>query len=178
VPIWLLGSSLFSAQLAAHLGLPFAFASHFAPADMMDALRLYRHLFKASKQLDRPYVMLGINVIAAATDGEARRHFTSLQQSFTNLRRGMPGQIPPPIDNIDDFWSPAEKALASQTLAVSAVGSAETVARGLQNFMDVTHPDELMITTHIFDHKARLRSIEMVAELRGELAASAVKVSA
>jgi luciferase family oxidoreductase group 1 len=178
VPIWLLGSSLFSAQLAAHLGLPFAFASHFAPADMMDALRLYRHLFKASKQLDRPYVMLGINVIAAATDGEARRHFTSLQQSFTNLRRGMPGQIPPPIDNIDDFWSPAEKALASQTLAVSAVGSAETVARGLQNFMDVTHPDELMITAHVFDHKARLRSIEMVAELRGELAASAVKVGA
>src|SRR6202042_718783 len=114
VPIWLLGSSLFSAQLAAHLGLP--------------------------------YVMLGINVIAAATDGEAQRHFTSLQQSFTNLRRGMPGQIPPPIDDIDTFWSPAEKALASQTLTVSAVGSPETVTRGLQNFLHVTRPDELIIT--------------------------------
>src|ERR1035438_435339 len=133
VPIWLLGSSLFSAQLAARLGLPFAFASHFAPADMMDALRIYRQLFKPSKQLDRPYAMLGINVIAADTDGAARRHFTSLQQSFTNLRRGMPGQIPPPIDDIDEFWSPAERTLASQTLTVSAVGSRETVARGREN---------------------------------------------
>jgi luciferase family oxidoreductase group 1 len=178
VPIWILGSSLFGAQLAAHLGLPFGFASHFAPADMMDALRLYRHLFKPSKQLERPYAMLGINVIAAETDGEARRHFTSLQQSFTNLRRGTPGQIPPPIDNIDEFWSPAEKSLAAQTLAVSAVGSAETVARGLQNFIDVTHPDELMITAHIFDHNARLRSLELVAEIRPSLISSEVKVGA
>jgi luciferase family oxidoreductase group 1 len=178
VPIWILGSSLFGAQLAAHLGLPFGFASHFAPADMMDALRLYRHLFKPSKQLEQPYAMLGINVIAAETDGEARRHFTSLQQSFTNLRRGTPGQIPPPIDNIDEFWSPAEKALAAQTLAVSAVGSAKTVARGLQNFIDVTHPDELMITAHIFDHNARLRSLELVAEIRPSLISSEVKVGA
>jgi luciferase family oxidoreductase group 1 len=172
VPIWLLGSSLFSAQLAAMLGLPFAFASHFAPADMMDALQVYRRHFRPSKQLDRPYAMLGINVIAAASDGEARRHFTSLEQSFTNLRRGMPGQIPPPINNIDDFWSPAEKALASQTLAVSAVGSPETVTRGLQNFIDVTNPDELIITAHIYDHQARLRSFEVVAELRTNLVAS------
>jgi luciferase family oxidoreductase group 1 len=172
VPIWLLGSSLFSAQLAAHLGLPFAFASHFAPADMMDALRLYRHLFKPSRQLDRPYAMLGINVIVAATDGEARRNFTSLQQSFTNLRRGMPGQIPPPIDDIDAFWSPAEKLNATQTLTVSAVGSPETVTRGLQNFLDVTNPDELMITAHIYDHKARLRSFELVANLRANLRAN------
>jgi luciferase family oxidoreductase group 1 len=172
VPIWLLGSSLFSAQLAAHLGLPFAFASHFAPADMMDALRLYRRLFKPSKQLDRPYAMLGINIIVAATDSEARRHFTSLQQSFANLRRGTPGQIPPPIDDIETFWSPSEKALASQSLTVSAVGSPETVAQGLQNFLDVTNPDELMITAHIYDHKARLDSFERVAALRSNLTAS------
>jgi luciferase family oxidoreductase group 1 len=169
VPIWLLGSSLFSAQLAAMLGLPFAFASHFAPVDMMDALRIYRQLFKPSKQLDRPYAMLGINVIAADTDGEARRQYTSLQQSFTNLRRGTPGQIPPPVDDIDEFWSPAEKALASQTLAVSAVGSRETVTRGLQNLIDVTQPDELIVTAHIYDHQARLRSFELVADLRERL---------
>ena len=178
VPIWLLGSSLFSAQLAAHMGLPFAFASHFAPFDMLDALRLYRHIFKPSKQLDQPYVMLGINVIAAATDGEAQRHFTSLQQSFTNLRRGMPGQIPPPIDAIDAFWSPAEKALASQTLTVSAVGSPETVTRGLQNFLDVMHPDELIITGHIYDHRARLRSFELVSELRANLTSSQANAEA
>jgi luciferase family oxidoreductase group 1 len=172
VPIWLLGSSLFSAQLAAHLGLPFAFASHFAPADMMDALRLYRQLFKPSKQLDRPYAMLGINIIVAATDGEARRQFTSLQQSFTYLRRGTPGQIPPPIDDIDAFWSPAEKAMASQTLTVSAVGSPETVARGVQQFIDITNPDELMITAHIYDHKARIDSFERVADMRAKLATS------
>jgi luciferase family oxidoreductase group 1 len=175
VPIWLLGSSLFSAQLAAHMGLPFAFASHFAPADMMDALRLYRHLFKPSKQLDRPYAMLGINVIAAETDGEARRQFTSLQQSFTNLRRGMPGQIPPPVDDIDEFWSPAERALASDTLAVSVIGSRDTVARGLQKFIDVTNPDELIVTAHIYDHTARLRSFELVASLRAELTSYGAK---
>ena len=178
VPIWLLGSSLFSAQLAAHLGLPFAFASHFAPADMMDALRIYRQRFKPSKQLERPYAMLGINVIAADTDGEARRHFTSLQQSFTDLRRGMPGQIPPPIDDIDEFWSPAERTLASQTLTVSAVGSRETVARGLQNFIEITHPDELIITAHIYDHTARLRSFELVAGLRAERLSSATMADA
>jgi len=165
VPIWLLGSSLFSAQLAAQLGLPFAFASHFAPADMMAALRLYRNLFKPSKQLKHPYAMLGINVVAAVTDEEARRQFTSLQQSFTYLRRGMPRQIPPPINDIESFWSPAEKALASQTLTVSAVGSSETVARVLQNFMEITNPDELMLTAHIYDHKARLDSFERVAAL-------------
>jgi luciferase family oxidoreductase group 1 len=165
VPIWLLGSSLFSAQLAAQLGLPFAFASHFAPADMMSALRLYRNLFRPSKQLKHPYAMLGINVVAAATDDEARRQFTSLQQSFTYLRRGMPRQIPPPIEDIDTFWSPAEQALASQTLTVSAVGSSETVARVLQNFVDMTSPDELIMTAHIYDHKARLDSFERAAVL-------------
>ncbi len=178
VPIWLLGSSLFSAQLAAHLGLPFAFASHFAPADMMDAVRLYRHLFEPSKHFDHPYAMLGINIIAAATDGEARRHFTSLQQSFTNLRRGVPGQVPPPIDDIETFWSLAEKTQASHTLAVSVVGSQDTVVRGVRNFIDVANPDELMIAAHIYDHKARLNSFERVAELRSNLAPSEAKATA
>lgn len=165
VPIWLLGSSLFSAQLAAHLGLPFAFASHFAPADMMDALRAYRHMFKPSKQLDHPYAMLGINIVAAETDSEARRQFTSLQQSFTSLRRGTPGQIPPPIDDIDSFWTPTEKAMASHTLAVSAVGSSATVARQAQSFIDLTNPDELIVTAHIYDHRARLDSFERAAAI-------------
>ncbi len=169
VPIWLLGSSLFSAQLAARLGLPFAFASHFAPDDMMHALRLYRATFRPSAELDRPYAMLGINVIAASTDGEARRQFTSLQQSFANLRRGTPGQIPPPIDDIESFWSPLEKAQASHSLACSVVGSQETVERGLRTFLDATQPDELMITAHIYDQSARLRSFEMVAAIRDSL---------
>src|SRR5436309_1310448 len=152
VPIWLLGSSLFSAQLAAALGLPFAFASHFAPADMMAALHLYRSRFKPSRQLDRPYAMVGLNAIVAETDAEAQHHFTSLQQSFTNLRRGRPGQVPPPIDDIDAFWSPAEKASAAMTLLVSTVGSPETVERALLKFIDVTQADEIIVTAHIYDH--------------------------
>ncbi len=172
VPIWLLGSSLFSAQLAAHLGLPFAFASHFAPADMLDALRVYRHMFKPSQQLRQPYAMLGINIIAAETDREARRQFTSLQQSFTYLRRGTPQQIPPPIDDIETFWTPAEKGMASQSLTISAVGSSETVARQVQNFVDVARPDELMITAHIYDHHARLESFERAATICSNLTPS------
>jgi luciferase family oxidoreductase group 1 len=164
VPIWLLGSSLFSAQLAAIKGLPFAFASHFAPADMMQALALYRRRFTPSKQLDRPYAMLGVNVIAAATDAEARRLFTSHQQVFALLRRGTPGQIPPPIDNIEAFWSPAEKAMASQSLACSFVGSSMTVERGLSEFLEITKPDELIVAGLIYDQAARLRSYEIAAE--------------
>jgi luciferase family oxidoreductase group 1 len=167
VPIWLLGSSLFSAQLAAELGLPFAFASHFAPADMMQALQLYRAQFRPSKQLDRPYVMLGLNVIVAETDAQARYLFSSVQQAFTNLRRGTPGQIPPPIDDIDSYWSPAEKASASMTLLVSAVGSPETVERGLLKFIEVTQPDEIITTAHIYDHYARLRSFELLSQFPG-----------
>ncbi|MHB8500694.1 MAG: LLM class flavin-dependent oxidoreductase [Candidatus Acidiferrales bacterium] len=172
VPIWLLGSSLFSAQLAAELGLPFAFASHFAPADMMQALQLYRAQFKPSRQLDRPYTMLGLNAIVAETDAQARYLFSSVQQAFTNLRRGTPGQIPPPIDNIDAFWSPAEKASASQTLLCSVVGSPETVERRLLNFLDVTQPDEIIATAHIYDHAARLRSFELLAQIRARLGSS------
>jgi luciferase family oxidoreductase group 1 len=172
VPIWLLGSSLFSAQLAAALGLPFAFASHFAPAEMMEALHLYRAQFKPSPRLDRPYVMLGINAIIAETDAEARHQFTSLQQSFTNLRRGTPGQVPPPIDDIDSFWSPAEKASASLTLLCSVVGSPETVERGLVNFIKLTQPDEIIAAAHIYDHSARLRSFEYLSEIRAALSGS------
>ncbi len=166
VPIWLLGSSLFSADLAAKMGLPFAFASHFAPADMMQALNLYRAQFQPSKLLKRPYAMLGLNAVVAESDAEAQYHFTSLQQSFTNLRRGMPGQIPPPIHDIDSFWSPSEKASASLTLLCSVVGSPETVEHRLLNFLDLTQPDEIITTAHIFDHSARLRSFELLSEIR------------
>ncbi len=170
VPIWLLGSSLYSAQLAAILGLPFAFASHFAPDLMMQALDIYRTRFQPSRQLDRPHAMLGANVLAADTDAEARRHFTSQQQSFINLRRGTPSQVPPPIEDIDAYWSPAEKAMVERALACSFVGSAETAGRGLAAFIESTQPDELMITAHIYDQSARLRSLEIVAGVRDSLA--------
>jgi len=169
VPIWLLGSSTFSAQLAAAMGLPFAFASHFAPADLMTALRLYRNLFKPSAQLEKPYAMVGVNVIAAETDAEARRQFSSLQQSFNLLRRGTPGKVPPPIENIDSFWSPMEKAMAEDTLLFSVVGSAETVERGLRKIIDMTQADELIVAAHIYDHRARLRSLEISEQVRGRI---------
>jgi luciferase family oxidoreductase group 1 len=172
VPVWLLGSSLFSAQLAAMLGLPFAFASHFAPDDMLQALDLYRGRFEPSQYLDRPHAMLAANVLAADTDAQARRQFTSQQQSFINLRRGMPGQVPPPIDDMDAYWSPAEKAMVDRSLAVSFVGSSQTVERQLGAFLDATRPDELMITAHISDQAARLRSIERIAEVRERLGAA------
>ncbi|HEX7952506.1 MAG TPA: LLM class flavin-dependent oxidoreductase [Burkholderiales bacterium] len=173
VPIWLLGSSTYSAQLAAMLGLPFAFASHFAPDLMRQALDLYRTRFEPSRQLDRPYAMLGANVLAADTDAQALYQFTSQQQSFINLRRGTPGQVPPPIDDIDAYWSPAEKAMVERSLAVSFVGSADTIAGGLAPFIDELKPDELMITAHIYDQAARLRSIELIAQVRDRLAAKA-----
>jgi luciferase family oxidoreductase group 1 len=169
VPIWLLGSSLFSAQLAAALGLPFAFASHFAPGDMMQALALYRSRFEPSRQLDRPYTMLGVNVFAADTEKEARRQFTSHQQAFINLRRGSPGQVPPPIDDIRAHASEAELAGAEHSLACSAVGSPEIVEKQLGEFIETTAADELMITGLFFDHPARLRSIEITAEIRDRL---------
>jgi luciferase family oxidoreductase group 1 len=170
VPIWLLGSSLFSAELAADLGLPFAFASHFAPVDMMEALQIYRRHFKPSRQLSSPYAMLGLNAIVAETDAQARYLFSSVQQAFTNLRRGTPGQIPPPVDDIDAYWSPQEKGSASQTLLCSVVGSPETVERGILQFIEVTQPDEIITTAHIYDHQARLRSFELLAEIRARLA--------
>jgi len=178
VPIWLLGSSLFSAQLAASLGLPFAFASHFAPAFLMEALELYRSDFRPSKQLGHPYAMAALNVIAADTDAEARRNFASLQQAFTNLHRGTPGKIPPPIDDIDSFWSPAEKFAASRVLLYSVVGSPATVERGIQAFLRITAADELIIAANIYDHAARMHSLEIVADVRKKLAAEEGKPEA
>jgi luciferase family oxidoreductase group 1 len=164
VPIWILGSSTFGAELAAELGLPYAFASHFAPDALLTALDLYRKRFKPSKQLDHPYAMAGVNVVSADTDEEARRLFTTIQQSFTNLVRGGGGKLQPPIDNIDDYWNSVEKHHASRMLKYSIVGSAETVRRELEAFVELTKADELMIVTSIYDHSARIRSYEIVAE--------------
>ena len=165
VPIWILGSSLFGAQLAAALGLPYSFASHFAPGQMIQAIEVYREQFEPSEQLDRPYVMLGFNVFAADTDEEARLLFTSLQQAFVNLRRGMPGRLPPPAAGFDEQLSPAEHAMIAQALSSSAVGSPETVRRGLDAFIARTGADELIVTSQIFDHAARLKSFEITASL-------------
>ena len=169
VPLWILGSSLYGAQVAAALGLPYAFASHFAPDEMMRALDVYRTTFRPSEQLQRPHAMLTVNVFAADTDAQARRHFTSLQQAFLNLRRGRPGQVPPPIDDIEGFWSPAEKAGVEHALACSFVGTADTVEKGLRDFLARTRPDELMIAGHFHDHAARLRSLEITAQVRDRL---------
>ncbi|WP_213949944.1 LLM class flavin-dependent oxidoreductase [Luteibacter sp. dw_328] len=170
VPLWLLGSSLFSAQLAAHLGLPFAFASHFAPDMMMKALEVYRHMFRPSEVLDKPYAMLGINVVAAATDEEARRLFTSQQQAFWNLRRGAPGTLPPPVNSMDGVWTPMEKAQVDHALSCAVVGSPDTVRDGLAEFIERTGADELIITAQIFDHAARKESYSIVAAQHAKLA--------
>ena len=169
VRIWILGSSLFGAQLAAAMGLPFAFASHFAPALMMQAIDLYRAGFRPSDQLDRPYVMLGINVIAADSDPEAEWLFTSLQQAFLNLRRGRPGRLPPPVEDFARNLGSMEQAMIRDTLACSVVGSPDTVQQGLDAFVAGTGADELMVTAQIFDHQARLRSFELTAEARNAL---------
>jgi luciferase family oxidoreductase group 1 len=170
VPLWLLGSSLYSAHLAAALGLPYAFASHFAPTEMKQALYLYRANFRPSRQLERPYAMLAANVVAADTDAEARHNFTSLQQAFTNLHRGTPGQIPPPIDDIEEYWSPAEKISVTRSLVCSVVGSPATVERGLNDFIETHKPDELMVTAHMYDQPARLHSFELIAQVRDRVA--------
>jgi luciferase family oxidoreductase group 1 len=166
VPVWLLGSSLYSAQLAAMMGLPFAFASHFAPDYLMHALEIYREEFQPSASLDRPYAMPCINVFAAETDAEARRLFTSLQQAFINLRRGQSGLLSPPVEDARSSWSEMEMAGVEHALRYSAVGSPETVRRWLDSFIELTKADEIMLTAQIFDHPARLRSIEIVAGLR------------
>jgi luciferase family oxidoreductase group 1 len=168
VPVWILGSSLFGASLAAALGLPYAFASHFAPAQLMEAIALYRREFTPSEHLDRPYVMLGFNVIAADTDEEATHLFTSIQQAFLNLRRGQPAQLPPPVAGFGDHMAPAERAMLGQALACSAVGAPDTVRRGVEAFVARTNADELIITSQIYDHAARLRSYEILAEVMGQ----------
>jgi luciferase family oxidoreductase group 1 len=165
VPLWILGSSLFGAQLAGMLGLPYAFASHFAPAALHPALAAYRESFQPSSQLDHPYAAAGVNVFLAETDAEARRLFTSAQQQFTNLVRGVRGQLQPPIDDIEAYWTPAEKAQASSMLTCSFAGSPKTVRLGLEQFLEKTGVDELIVASAIYDHAARLRSYELLAGL-------------
>jgi luciferase family oxidoreductase group 1 len=164
VPVWILGSSLFGAQLAAELGLPYAFASHFAPAQMMPAIQIYRARFQPSAQLDRPRLMLGLNIVAAETDAEAQRLFTSHQQVFLALRRGRLGPLPPPIDpqQFQDQLAPMERAELEHALTSAVVGSPATVRRGVSDFISRTSPDELIVTGQIFDHAARLRSYEIL----------------
>ena len=166
MPVWLLGSSLFGASLAAKLGLPFAFASHFAPAAMDEALAIYRREFKPSKRLQQPYAMLALNVIGADGEAEARRLFTTQQQSFVRLRRGQPGLIPPPVDDIEAFWTPQEKAGVEQALACTVLGDVDGVRRGIAAFVERHRPDELLITANVFDHAARLRSYAIAAQAR------------
>lgn len=165
VPVWILGSSLFGAQLAAALGLPFAFASHFAPAQMMDAIDIYRASFQPSARLARPYVMLGFNVFAADSDGEARWRATSWQQAFVNLRSGRPGRLPPPVEGFYEQAAPPERALLDSVLSCAAVGAPATVRASIEAFVARTGAEELMITCNMFDHAARLRSYEITAGL-------------
>jgi luciferase family oxidoreductase group 1 len=169
VPLWILGSSLFGAHVAAALGLPFAFASHFAPAMMMQALEVYRARFQPSEQLDRPYAMLGFNVFAAESDEEARFLATSMQQAFVNLRSGRPMQLPPPRAGYESELPPAAQAMLADVLTCSAVGAPDTVRRALETFIARTRPDELMITTQIFDHSLRLRSYGITADIHRSL---------
>ncbi|MBA9070385.1 luciferase family oxidoreductase group 1 [Methylobacterium sp. RAS18] len=174
VPLWILGSSLFGAELAGMLGLPYAFASHFAPDALLPALAAYRARFQPSEQLQRPYAMVGVNVVAAETDAEAQRLFTTVQQQFTRLVRGTRGLLPPPIDDIEAYWRPAEKAQASRMLARALVGSRETVRAGLEALVAETGADEVMVASAIYDHEARLASYAILAEAHGALAAQAL----
>ncbi len=164
---WILGSSLFGAQLAAKLGLRYAFASHFAPAALEEALAVYRARFEPSKYLQAPHVMLALNIVCADTDAEARRLFTTQQQAFVNLRRGRPGLVPPPLesgDAIDRFCDPLEKAGIAQALACSAVGAPDTVAAWVRDFVARHRPDELIVTANIHDPAARLRSYALAMQ--------------
>ncbi len=173
VPIWILGSSTFGAQLAAHLGLPYAFASHFAPAEMAAAIRVYRQTFRPSDRLSQPYVMLGYNVFAADSDAEAQLLFSSVQQAFVNLRSGRPGKLPPPKGGYAETLSAGERAMIDQALACSAVGGPATVKRSLDAFVAATGADELMVTSQIWDPVARIRSLELLAEVAAEDRAAA-----
>jgi luciferase family oxidoreductase group 1 len=170
VPIWILGSSLYGAQLAAMFGLPYAFASHFAPEALDHALEIYRANFQPSDRHDRPYAMVAANVIVADTDAEARRLFTSIQQAFVNMVRGTRGKLQPPIDDIEAYWTSMEKEHAERMLACSFVGSPATVQEGLAGFLARTRADELMVTAPVYDHAARLRSVELLMEVREALA--------
>lgn len=165
VPVWILGSSLYGAELAGLLGLPYAFASHFAPADLVPAIALYRERFRPSQYLTKPHLMLGLNVVAADTDAEARLLFTSVQQAVINLRSGRPGRLPPPRENMDDLLDGRAQMILDRVLDLAVVGSRETVAAGLHDFIAAHRPDELMLTSQIFDHAKRLRSFEIVSQI-------------
>ena len=178
VPIWLLGSSLYSARLAAVLGLPYAFAGHFAPDQLYEALEIYRAEFRPSETLDRPHVMAATNAFAAATDAEARRLFTSVQQQFLQLRRGEPGPVPPPVDSVEGLYAPEEIAGVAAALREAVVGSPDTVRQGLQAFVERTRADELMVTAQIYDHAARRRSFEIVAQAATNLAPARLAATA
>jgi luciferase family oxidoreductase group 1 len=167
VPLWILGSSNFGALLAAELGLPYAFASHFAPDLLLPALEIYRGRFKPSEQLDRPYAMVGVNIIAANSDNEARRLATTQQMSFTNIFRGARGLSQPPIDDIETYWSPAEKTQAMSMLARSIIGSPDTIRAGMDTLVEQTGADELMIVSDVYDHATRLYSFELIARAAG-----------
>ncbi len=167
VPIWILGSSLFGAQLAAILGLPFAFASHFAPAAMMEAIKIYRERFDPSETFAQPYVMLGVTCVAAETDDEARFLFSSLQQSTLNNRTGTPSRVPPPVVDFAASLDPYQRAVIDDALGAAVVGGPETVRRGLEDFVARTGADELMVTANIYDHEKRKRSFEIIAEVGG-----------
>jgi luciferase family oxidoreductase group 1 len=164
VPLYILGSSHFGALLAAELGLPYAFASHFAPGELIPALKIYRSRFKPSEQLERPYAMVGVNIIAAETDLEARRLATTQQMSFANIFRGARGLSQPPIDDIESYWSPIEKAQATRMLARSIIGSPDTVREGVDALIAETQADELVIVSDVYDHAQRLRSFRLIAE--------------
>lgn len=170
VPLWILGSSLFGAQLAGKLGLPYAFASHFAPEALLPALKVYEREFRPSAQLKQPYAAAGVNVIAAPTDEEAVRLFTSPQQQFTNLVRGRPGKLRPPIESIEDYWNPVEKAHASAMLTYSFVGSPQTVRAGLRAFIEETDVDEIFAVSAIYEHAARVRSYEILKDVFSSIA--------
>ncbi|MDI7860575.1 LLM class flavin-dependent oxidoreductase [Rhizobiaceae bacterium n13] len=165
VPVWLLGSSHYSAHLAGMLGLPFAFASHFAPDMLLTALEIYRERFTPSKFLDKPHVMVGVMAAAADSDAEAEYLFTSMQQSFTALRRGTPGPLPPPVRSMDGLWSDHERTMVEHTLRYAVVGSPQTAEARLQGFLKETGADELIISLPIHDMDARLRSVELFAAL-------------
>ena len=169
VPIWILGSSTYGAQVAAHFGLPYAFASHFAPEALMQALHAYKTLFKPSSQQAKPHAGVGVIIVAADTDEEARYLFTTHQQHATRMRRNTRGMLPPPIDDIETFWTPYEKVSVSEQLSCSVVGSPETVRRGLQALVEKTGADELIMAGQIFDHKARLKSFEIAAQAAREV---------
>ena len=169
VPLYILGSSHFGAMLAAELGLPYAFASHFAPDHLITALEIYRSRFKPSEQLGRPYAIVGVNIVAAESDDKARRLATTQQMSFTNIFRGARGLSQPPIDDIETYWTPMEKAQAKRMLARSIIGSPDTVRKGIGALVEETGADELILVSDVYEHSERLRSIELIAKAAGLL---------